>query len=680
MLPQTSPLSCLSSPLVGRAASTLLWVLYSKMGAPSSRLLLDLGRRTLKGSGLTVTARRYLSVNANVHIDAQSYEPTSAELLRFTLTSSKKPAARIEPNSNLRKEVTELLDTEWKSNSPPPALWCALKGVNPMFHSEERRRLQSVADLASLKNVIERLTVDEGSEGLRQGECKMLEKALEHCQRNHTYVEILATLSDITTRLQRLKLDVEPQILELGMYYAALNLSAPALRQYLQRYDQLAGPKKTSHTNAKLILQALLQEVDSALFEDPNYNTTPLLAEITGEGEAKPQSRLRLADCLLGKPKKEYENWALYLCLISKLQSVKALDTAWAHFMVVFDKKDKKVFHTAYKVILSLVQAGRPETAAKYLEGISMRNCDNLPYIGKFQGLHALLDDPTVGEALPDLVQGKHYEMLLEVRMEDMERRLGIRWQDGQEGVDQNCHISTVPGSAWSVFKDQPLLTIDGDCAGYDNPARLYHNLCVHGSSTSANDLGLLMEMLIEQTGNEQEIATRLNFDPDRLNWFHSEFPTLQLRWCVELSPIEFSDSPLADATGGPREWSPVTFGLIRARAIANGVPQVGTRALHLMQLGTLDMRHGPGEQWQPSGYIVTWDRQHGEMIALFVGKNHGIVDRGVAPLDSPFGAVMHIRPSNVPNAFPMSPNRVPRDPVGPYYLDVDPSMDLAFQ
>jgi hypothetical protein len=625
--------------------------------------------------------RNYSSLDASVHTGDQSHEPTSAELLRFALTSSQNSAAGIEPDASLRKRTTELLDLQWKLNGPPPALWFALKGVDVLFKSEERRRLQSVADLASLRNVIERLAVDDGgAERLQQRECKVLERALERCQRDGTYTEILATLSDITARLRRLKLATSPQILELAMYYAALNLSALGIRQFLQLYDQRAGPKKTSPLSAKRILRALLQELDSALFEDPNYNTTALLAELTGEGETNPQKRPRLADCLLGKPQKEHENWALYLCLLSKLHSVKKLDTAWKKFMIVFDPEKPAICRFAYNVVLSLIQARRPETAAKFLEDISMRSGDTLPNIADFQNLHFLLEDPTVSEALPDLVQGDHYEKLLQVRMEDMERRLGIRWQDDQEQVDQNSHISIVPGSAWTIFKDQPLFTIDGDCAGYDDPARLYPNLRAHGCSKSGHDLSLLVDMLIEQTCNEHEIVTHLNLDSDRLNLFHSKFPALQMRWCVEHSPIEFSDSLLADATRGAREWSPASLGLIRARAIVNGVPQNGTRALHLMQLGSLDLRYAPGEQWQPSGYIVTWDRQYGEMIALFVGKNHGVVDRGAAPADSPFGAVMHIRPSNVPTTLPLSPNRVPLDTEGPYYLDVDPGVDLGFQ
>jgi hypothetical protein len=348
--------------------------------------------------------------------------------------------------------------------------------------------------------------------------------------------------------------------------------------------------------------------------------------------------------------------------------------------MEAFDPECDQFCHQAYGVILSLTQAGRSDLAAKFLEDISIRSGDTLPYIGSFQKVHVLLDNSKVGEALPDLVQGDHYGKLLEARMEDMEGRLGIRWQHRKEPTEPKCDANTAPDSAWSSFHGQPLLTIDGDSAGYDDPSRLYLNLQTLGCSKSKSDLSGLMDMLIEQTGNEQEIITHLNFDPDLLERFHSKFPTLQLRWCIEHSPIEFSHSLLATSTKGPREWSPAHLGLLRARAIVNGVPQSGSRALHLMQLGSMDLRYGPDEPWKPSGYIVTWDRQYGEMIALFVGKNYGVVDRGAGPSGAPFGAVMHIRPSDMPNASHLLSNRIPRDPEGLHYLDVDPSLDLVFQ
>jgi hypothetical protein len=40
-----------------------------------------------------------------------------------------------------------------------------------------------------------------------------------------------------------------------------------------------------------------------------------------------------------------------------------------------------------------------------------------------------------------------------------------------------------------------------------------------------------------------------------------------------------------------------------------------------------MDMRHGPDEPWQPSGYIVVWDRHYGELLGLYVGQSNGVID-----------------------------------------------------
>lgn len=651
----------------------------------SSRLVLRPRRRLISHPGPRVQARSFSSPDASsldtdAHTDAQFHDPAPSELLRITLTAATTPVIENEPTSTLRKQVLKLLDTEWKLNSPPPALWCALKGVYPMFRNEEVGRLRAVEDLSSLRHVVERLAIDkQGAVRMQRRNCEVLREVLGRCQRHNTSTEILSTLSDIITRLQRLELFIKPQLYELGMYYAALDLSAPALRKFLEAYHQLASSQVIPVAGGRVI-RALIAALESALFENPHHNTKLLLAEVTGEGEAKPQSRPALLDTLLGTLDSDWQNWAMYLRLLSRLQSSQTLESSWSRFLEVLDSEDQRVCHSAYTVVVALIQAGRSEIAVKFLEDISQRSEDNLPFIATFGNLQALLDDPVVGDALPDLVQGNHYEELLETRLKNMEQRLGIQWKDTQRSTDNKAHFGITPGSPWTIFKDQPLFTIDGNCAGYEDSTRLYPELQAHGCSKSTRDLGRLVNLLDEQDGNVQDIVTHLDFDKVRLEWFHSEFPDLQLRWCPEHSPIEFSDSLLPTMLEQPSDWTPSSLGLLRARLIVNGVPQSGTTCLHLMQLGSLDMRHGPNEAWQPSGYIVAWDRQYGEMIALFVGKNYGVINSGPTPPDAPFGAAMHIRPSNMANALPLSPNHLPRDSVGPYYLDLDPSPDLGFR
>lgn len=102
----------------------------------------------------------------------------------------------------------------------------------------------------------------------------------------------------------------------------------------------------------------------------------------------------------------------------------------------------------------------------------------------------------------------------------------------------------------------------------------------------------------------------------------------------------------------------------------------MGIDNLHMVQLGCMDMRYGPDEPWQPSGYIVVWDRHYGELLGLYVGQNNGVIDCGPAPSDGPLGALMQLElPGN--RNEPIFGRLHARNCLGPYYLDVDPSADL---
>lgn len=648
------------------------------MGPLSARCLLRPKRNVSCLITGSLPARRYASFNAEAHSGPRLHDPTPSELLRATLTGSTRTVADNETILSSHKYALELLDREWTAGSPPPALWCALKGVYPMSRTKDKERLPHVADLSTLRNVAENLAVDDtGAVKLQGKRCKNLGGALERCEQHNTYAEILAFLSDLITRLQRLKLPVQPQLLELGLYYAALNLSASALGTFLQRYKEVISSQGTPGVGEP-ILHTLLEALESALFENPRYNTSLLLVELTGEGEAARQGQFTLHEMLLGVPDQDRQNWSTYLCILAKLQSHKTLRTLWKGYLKVLDTEDESACHSAYEVVLALIQAEQSDTAARFLEDISQQSNDTLPYITTLPNLQQLVDDRIVGEALPDLVGDGDYEKLLESRLENIEQRLGIEWKNAQGQVTQRAHVGVASNPFWAVFTDQPLLTMDGDSAGYDDPARLYPELQAHGCSKSLDDLGQLVNLLNEQDGNTQELVTHL--DRNQRRWMQTNYGSLALRWCPEHSPIEFSDSPLPAFSSQPQEWTPSSLGLIRARAMSGGVPQAGIQCLHLLQLGRMDVRRSPTEPWQPSGYIVAWDRHRGETIALSVGKNYGVVDPGPTPPGAPFGALMLVRPSTAPNAPPLSPNRRPRDLVGPYYLDLDPATDLGFR
>ncbi|KAF3394079.1 hypothetical protein F1880_005454 [Penicillium rolfsii] len=602
-------------------------------------------------------------------------DPSPSQLLRFTLTSSNPFSSETKSDTLLRERVLSLIDAEWVSGNPPPALWCALKGVHPTTRKEEAKRLDSVSDIASLRSIVERLAVD------RQG-AKLLNyyfKAtgvVQRCEENNTYSELVSVLSDITTRLIRMKL---PRLSsDHGLQYAALDLSMPAFQNFLHNRQEFGGPP-LSFSNGGTVINALYESIESKLFESPNYDTRYILACLTGEGEQASRDQPTLHEILHESRDTDRRNWATYLCVLARLHSRDALIASWKRYMGDFDGFFRSSCHLAYSVVLALVRSGRSDEAAVLLEDISQRCEDNLPHIATLRNVQGLLDDLIVSEALPDLVKGRHYEELLQTRLLDMESRLGIRWEEVERSAKGKAHVGITPKSSWTLFDDKPLLTIDGNCAGYEDPVRLWSEIQARGCSKSRRDLQHIVDVLNDSDGTTQKVAV-WPVGQDMQDYFQCHFSSIEFQWNPEHSPLEFSECPLSARYDHSDKCTPAMLGLLRARATVNGVPQNTNKCLHLIQLGTLDMRFGARDKWHRSGYIVVWDRQVGEMIALYVGVGSGIIDRGPTPPDAPFGAIVHIRPAHVSSDDPWPSDRHSRIPARSYYLDLDPSLDLEFR
>lgn len=622
--------------------------------------LLHLLRRPRRQLSRSLLQRSLRCVSHLSGVAAQSSDPSPSKLLRATLLGPDPSKTNHKTNDENCGRVLELLDSQWQYGSPPPSLLYALKGISTAGFTQGQSRLPSITTLSSLRDVTERLAVNDQGAALLQ---EYLEKIISHCRTTNPSTEVLSTLGDIVVRLQRLKLSIDPSLYELGMYIAAQNLSSSAFHRFFTGLLELT-PGQLHVENGFGIVQAFYETVRQELFETPHYNTTHILAEITGEYDATSGlDNVRFHDILYSKLKddRHLSNWTNYLCLLSRLQSNTPLINLWKDFLDTFSDKNQETLHSMYNVILELVQARRSETAANFLEDISIRNGDNLPHIATVQGLQEILDDSFICESLADIA-GDQYGELLEVAFKNVEQRLGIRWQESQQPEDE-AHISITADSPWSVFEDQPLLTIDGDCAGYDDPSRLYAELQASGCSRSPHQLGQIVELLHDNDGIGLEVV------PEGVG----EIDLPELRWCPRHSPVEFSHAELPTESDRSREWTPASLGLIWVRPLINGVPQPRGKSFHLMQLGSLDMRSRPHEAWQPSGYIVGWDRQSGQMNAVFVGTDREVIDRGPMPSEAPFGTLLHIRPPYMPDSGHWSS-------VDPFHLDLDPSPDLGFQ
>ena len=611
------------------------------------------------------------------------HDPSPSELLRFALTDSTEPIHESNTNEVLSEHLRGLFVTEWKLNTPPPPLWTSLKGLRSRNEELLWDTNSDIADFSSLWSLIERYANDRcGAEILQTGS---LHNALRRCQRKNTLAEILSVLRDLFARLKRLQFPIQPGLYTIALCFASFDLSTSDLRHCLDGHHQMGLPALSLNESLRVV-RCCSEALDCKFFEDPYYDPDPILAEITGEGELVTQNH-NLHDILfwtqstdqIGNRFNSETKAQDYICLLSRLGNHEVLHRCWSHFLNNIQPKDHQSCIAAYQVVLALVQNVQPETAAKWLEDISQHCGDNLPFIAKFPNIRFLLDDPIVGEVLPDLVRGEDYLELLVFCLEDMDRRMGVQWNP-----DSQSHFSTAldpSETIWEAFDDQLLPKIDRKSIDSDHGGQLYAELYVHGCSKSPATLGRVVDLLNDHDGQSQKIVTHLDYNAGRLCEFHSKFGSLELRWVPEHSPIEFFNSQIPALHDSSEPMTPSTLGLIRARLIIHGVPQMGIDNLHLMQVGCMDMRYGPDEPWQSSGYIVVWDRHYGELLGLYVGQNTGIIDSGPAPSDGPLGALMHLTLSANPERtfYPSGTRTHSRNCWGPYYLDVDPSADLEY-
>jgi hypothetical protein len=616
----------------------------------------------------------------------QLHDPSPSELLRFTLTASTEPIHKPDTDATLSEYLQGLFSAKWKSNSPPAPLWSSLKGLTP--RDEELLRGLDVEnpDISFLRNLIERYVRDSrGAELLQAKNSTLLRLALKRCQRQNTLPELITLISDLLARLNRLQLPVQPGTYATGISLAVLDLSPSVLRHFVKSH-QLTGLPALGLRESVRIVQNCSEALDYKAFEDPYYDTSPMLAEITGEGDMIPQNGPRLHDSLCWKqatsPDGGINSQAIghdYISLLVRLGSEDVLRMCWSNFLKNIQPKAHYSCHAAYQVVLTLIQNIRSDVAVKYLEDVSQRCGDTLPFISTFPNLQVFIDDPVVGEALPDLVRGEDYLELLTARLEDMDQRMGVWWNP--ETQKYSSMAPEPSESIWEAFGNQLVPNDNVSCIDSNHGSQLCAELRVLGSSKSPAALGRLVDLLHDHNGQSLQIVTHLDYRKERLQNFRAKFEGLELRWSPEHSPIELSDSRIPALHDTTQPSNPSNLGLLRARLIVGGEPRSGANSLHLMQLGCMDIRYSADEPWQSSGYIVVWDRHFGELLGLYVG-HHSVINSGPVPV-GPLGALMHLRLSSNPEEHALSPSGTPthsRNCRGPYYLDIDPSLDLDFE
>lgn len=669
----TSCMSLVKAPLrwsfMPRSRSRLLWL--------SSKLQLCAQRSISSGAHLPNAA---IQIRSNYRCP----EPTASQLLRFALVGTTQHLQNTISKSELDRHLEAAFFEKWPYINRPLPPWQPVqrKPVNATAKSFRKELRYDVENLADLRGLIERNVNTAESGALFENVGEALGQTLERCQRYNSYGEILSIISALVSRLERQGATVSKDIYFLGMQYACLCFSAPALEYHLHGYRRTGSQRLGLQSSVKLV-KSLLSSILPIRFEDPAYDASSMLSLVTGENQSRQDPQHILGDILYwSDPKASTKDIGTYAYVLGKLGSKKLLRRLWDRLrqQLSTDPCSRDIY-AAYSCAMAFIDVGESEAAAACLKETSEHVNNALPDIAKSYLLTKLLAEPNVRAAVSKHAGEQAFTRVLEEQLRIIENRLGLKWQEEQSIHsninDPSCHVT-----------DQPLLTIDGESVGFDSVQRLIAEIRALGSSSSRSDLSAIADLLNEHEGDEIPLFTQnLKTGP------------LEFAWFPQCSPIEFSGCLTPAGHDAAVSSSPASLGLLRGRFNDHGTPLTTERSLHLIQLGYLGMRPAssgmdsdrsrarqPGE-WKDTGHIVAWDRVVGNFVIVFTGKGRGIINPGLqSPTLQPpsgLGIVSRLVIPEDPRDFkPSITDVLIREQnagnAGTYHFDVDSSTNLT--
>lgn len=614
---------------------------------------------------------QYRAVSAVTEGKLPNHEPTTSQLLRYALTGTTKPLRQDISKQDLDNHLNDVFSGEWPLSTLPPPLWSSLHPTAEGIADEEaffRGLKHDVQNLRHLQIFIERYITGLGPSAMLQADhCSSLAQALERCQRQHSAAEILAAINALVTRLQRLHAHVSRHLRTLGIYYACLSYSAAALEKHVKGYS-ISHRRLDVETSVTLV-DALYKSIRSFELQGDHPDTNSMLEQVTGESGFRSASKCTLHTILYwAGPGTRTAYFDRYFRVLVKLKSHDVVNTKAGHLLQHLSPRSADHdFHTAYSCVMALIADGHIARATKYLERISRRAGNALPYISEFRNLSILLANREVCELLPRLCGDEEYPKILQVQLEHMEKRLGINWRPEKSlhtSISDLSHIAT----------GQPLLTMDGDSTGYESSERLIAEMHALGCSGSLSDLARLANCLDEYGGEQIPVVQS-----------SPEDTPLELAWVPQRCPVDVLD-PSEVGSGEQTTYSPSSLGLLRLSPENAGLSPTDTRTLHLMQLGFLIIKpKAPSSEhdWRESGHIVALDRNSGQLFAVFVGKGQGQISPGIQShiprTPSDLNSIVRIKLRDDVNKTHYRDNHTsPEFDITTCYLDVDPCPDLA--
>ncbi|KAL2000955.1 hypothetical protein VTN02DRAFT_2434 [Thermoascus thermophilus] len=646
-------------------------------------------RRVWLSSRLRLCARRSIASGPHLpHAASQttsSYRgpgPTASQWLRFALTGTTQHLQNTISKSDLDRHLEAALFEKWPYTNRPIPPWRPVqrKPVNVTAKSLRKELRYDVENLADLRGLIERNVNTAESGALFENMVEALGQTLERCQRDSSYGEILSVLTALVSRLERQGATVSKDIHYLGMQYACLCFSAPALEYHLHGFLRTGYQRLGLQSSVKLV-KSLLSAVLPIRFGDPAYDASSMLSSVTGENQSHQDSQHTLGDILYwSDPKASTKDIGTYAYLLGKLGSKRSLRRLWDRLrQQLSTAPGSRDIYAAYSCAMAFVDVGEAEAAAACLKETFELANNALPGIAKSDLLPRLLAEPHVRAALSEHAGEQTFTKVLEEQLRTIENRLGLKWQEEQSIHsninDPSCHVI-----------DRPPLTTDGESVGFDSVRRLIAEIRARGCSSSRSDLAAIADLLNEHEGAEIPLFTQnLKTGP------------LEFAWFPQCSPIEFSGTSAGHDHSASS--SPASLGLLRGRFNDHGTPLATERSLHLIQLGYLGMRPASSGvdptgsrarqlgEWKDTGHIVAWDRVVGNFVIVFTGKGRGIIKPGLqSPTLQPpsgLGTVSRLVMPEDPRDFtPSIADVLVREHnagnVGTYHFDVDSGTNLT--
>ncbi|PWY87164.1 hypothetical protein BO94DRAFT_556661 [Aspergillus sclerotioniger CBS 115572] len=626
-------------------------------------------RRACLPFGISPSQCRHVSVN---NWRASYTEPTPSQLLRFALMGTTKPSGNDVSNPELDQHLSDIFLGDWPLGSLPPPFWSSSQRLteSPDDFVSFKGLKHDVRNLRHLQVFVERnVSEEEGSLLLQAQSCTLLAQALKRCQRHNSYGEILSALNAIITRLEKLGLPCSGNLYFLGMYYAALTWSAPALERFIEGYHSVSSSPLDSQSSTSLV-DALLDALHSLRFRGKAEDTSAILDLITGRWRSERDLHSLL--CWVS-PDDPTASSGQYLSLLARLGSEKLLTEAWSQTLQRLSSGSSfELFQSVYSCVVALVDIGDIPKAIQYLAAVSKHAKDTLPGISRFNGLNALLASEAISALLPQLAGRREYLKLLEVQLVDMEGRLGLCWEPGE-----SYHRSA--SDPLLLASEQPLLTLDGDSTGYESTERFLAEMRALGCSRSARDLGQIAELLDEHEGDVIPVSVPSIKD--------SKF---EFAWFPRLAPVPSTRVVSSATEDTTSHWIPSTLGLIRVSYDNNGVPLTSERSIHAMQLGLLVRRHkctndsrpDYAHPWEETGHMVAWDRVYGQLIAVFSGQSNGPIEHRIETRAArPRSGLSAITTIGLPGDTSSTSNTDLIHSIGNgsmhYHIDADPGPDL---